>query len=546
MQQPMQNLGIQIIGNMNGLSVVSETVDQYGNVNVVTTLAEGNGNGINVNSIKCYNCRGEGHYASNCTVKPRKRDAAYLQQQLSISQEEEAGIQSTQEESNFMATAGACEEIERSNANCTVENNLQQASTSGTQTDKAPVYDSDGSAEIQLHDNCYNDEIFNMFTQEKQPNLFKTSNLLQNEANESLAKHKELELEIERLLRAVVSQDIMSIMQNTSVVDTSNLQTELEHTIYENASKSPVNSIRFLNKVHHSGRRNVRILSLQAIILGKPPSSSRPKLYDVTPLPKSTAISKVGETNALSNQVTSNSVPSSQELKVMENDNVIAPGMFRIDPRKTSRKNDVNSKTNGFSPKDVKSTTRTRRPQPRNNPKNDKHIKHWLAIRNAKSKVVCAMCKQCLITVNHDVCVLNYVNDMNSRALNKNSNVENVENQKKHRPKVWKPKKAGSKERLASPKLSTPRSFLRWSPTGRIFDLKGKIIATSESECQSDCFKGDNACTSKPSEPTSKRFPNSTFSMKGHQNWFDTLLTPLLSEYKPKDKENHGDNECDS
>ncbi|GJT51402.1 hypothetical protein Tco_0977559 [Tanacetum coccineum] len=66
--------------------------------------------------------------------------------------------------------------------------------------------------------------------------------------------------------------------------------------------------------------------------MGKPPSSSRPKLYAVTPLPKSTAIPKVGETNALSNQVTSNSVPSSQELKVRENDNVIDPRMFRIDP----------------------------------------------------------------------------------------------------------------------------------------------------------------------------------------------------------------------
>ncbi|GJS79729.1 hypothetical protein Tco_0729610 [Tanacetum coccineum] len=169
-----------------------------------------------------------------------------------------------------------------------------------------------------------------------------------------------------------------------------------------------------------------------------------------------------------------------------------------------------------------------------------------LAIWNAKSEVVCAMCKQCLITVNHDVCVLNYVNDMNSRALNKNVNVSNVENQKKHRPKVWKPKKAGSKERLASPKPSTPRSFLRWSPTGRIFDLKGKIIATSEFVYQSDNSKGDNACTSNPQEPISRRFPNSTFSMTGHQNWFDTLLTLLLSEYKPKDKDNHGDIECDS
>nr|GEW07764.1 hypothetical protein [Tanacetum cinerariifolium] len=43
-----------------------------------------------------------------------------------------------------------------------------EASTSGTQTDKAPVYDSNGSAEVHEYDNCYNNEIFNMFTQEEQ------------------------------------------------------------------------------------------------------------------------------------------------------------------------------------------------------------------------------------------------------------------------------------------------------------------------------------------------------------------------------------------
>ncbi|GKE67043.1 hypothetical protein Tco_1521204, partial [Tanacetum coccineum] len=53
---------------------------------------------------------------------------------------------------------------------------------------------------------------------------------LAKEADKSLAKHKVLEYEIERLLRAVVSQDIMSIVQNHSVVDTSNLQTELDRT----------------------------------------------------------------------------------------------------------------------------------------------------------------------------------------------------------------------------------------------------------------------------------------------------------------------------
>ncbi|GJW05323.1 hypothetical protein Tco_1564179 [Tanacetum coccineum] len=45
---------------------------------------------------------------------------------------------------------------------------------------------------------------------------------LAKEADESLAKHKTLELEIERLLRAVVSQDIMSdYVLNPSVVDSS-------------------------------------------------------------------------------------------------------------------------------------------------------------------------------------------------------------------------------------------------------------------------------------------------------------------------------------
>ncbi|GJY27901.1 retrovirus-related pol polyprotein from transposon TNT 1-94 [Tanacetum coccineum] len=82
-----------------------------------------------------------------------------------------------------------------------------------------------------------------------------------------------------------------------------------------------------------------------------------------------------------------------------------------------------------------------------------------LAIRNDKYEVLCAMCKQCLITANHDVCVQNYVNNMNSHV---------------------------SKERLALPTSSKPRYCLRWSPTGKMFDIKGNLIASSESN-------GDNA-----------------------------------------------------
>nr|GEW06251.1 retrovirus-related Pol polyprotein from transposon TNT 1-94 [Tanacetum cinerariifolium] len=119
--------------------------------------------------------------------------------------------------------------------------------------------------------------------------------------------------------------------------------------------------------------------------------------------------------------------------------------------------------------------------------------------------------------------MINSVNDMNSRGKKKKENISNIAKQQKQKPKVWKPKKVGSKERLASPKPSKPRSCLRWLRTGRIFDLKGKINASSESESQSNCSNGDNACTSNPSEPTIKRFPNST-SFLGRNNHVAAIL----------------------
>nr|GEW94875.1 hypothetical protein [Tanacetum cinerariifolium] len=109
---------------------------------------------------------GVGHYARNCTVRPRRRDATYLQTQLLIAQKEEAGIQLQAEEYDLMAAAADLDEIEEVNANYILMANLQQASTSSTQTDSAPVYDLDGSAEV--HENCDDNEIFNMFTQEEQ------------------------------------------------------------------------------------------------------------------------------------------------------------------------------------------------------------------------------------------------------------------------------------------------------------------------------------------------------------------------------------------
>nr|GEX53872.1 hypothetical protein [Tanacetum cinerariifolium]GEX54199.1 hypothetical protein [Tanacetum cinerariifolium]GEX54206.1 hypothetical protein [Tanacetum cinerariifolium] len=310
---------------------------------------------------------GVGHFARNWSIRPRRRDAAYLQTHLLIAQKEEAGIQLQAEEFDLMAAAADLDDIEKVNANCILMANLQQASTSGTQTDKAlimtqtdqlskvllekhdppVVHDSEETLQlaqesrekmkklnkeikpanytkinhlsgifvsqsaksreelyfsndsktanvlksISIPNEEFSDDttpsVVHKFLNEVKSTIvtlqhvvkhrmtLKTHNWsssahqelhkivkdenfpivnqvdakvqnfeiqflkeaakfvgdfksLAKEADESLGKHKTLELEIKRLLRAVVSQDIISVMQKESVVDTSDLQTELE------------------------------------------------------------------------------------------------------------------------------------------------------------------------------------------------------------------------------------------------------------------------------------------------------------------------------
>nr|GFC19574.1 hypothetical protein [Tanacetum cinerariifolium] len=92
-------------------------------------------------------------------------------------------------------------------------------------------------------------------------------------------------------------------------------------------------------------------------------------------------LSKVGKTNILSKPVTSNSVSTPQEPKSVNNDKVIAPlttvsASARTKPITVSQphvitKKDMNSDLNGLSSIGV-DNTKTRRPQPRSNTKNDR------------------------------------------------------------------------------------------------------------------------------------------------------------------------------
>nr|GEV14098.1 hypothetical protein [Tanacetum cinerariifolium] len=352
---------------------------------------------------------------------------------------------------NIVATRaeGDLDEIEEVNANCILMANLQHASTSGTQLDKAPVYDTDGSAEVQLNDNCYDNEIFNMFTQEEQyidllepisepqlvlqndnhvtsvapsmvqsggtvetssapneethahqetvyPKFVRDFKSLAKEVDESLDKQKSLELEIERLLKSSASHDVMSIVQNSFVDVSSDLQTELDRTKeklelcimkkekeyavlwnnwYTKCEECKYDKISY-DKAYNDMQQKVERLQPQLRDLkGKSsdtPSASntldplnqkleskiaelefqvvnyertsvtphvdKPKLIDVTPHSKKVHAS-----------IPSHFVPQPKEFNVVKHSNVIAPGMFKIDRPQTSRVDMVPHKQSSIS-----------------------------------------------------------------------------------------------------------------------------------------------------------------------------------------------------
>nr|GEZ14455.1 hypothetical protein [Tanacetum cinerariifolium] len=77
----------------------------------------------------------------NAVQNARKKNRISVDTRLKIR------IQLQAKEFDLMAAVAHLDEIEEVNANCILMANLQQASTSDTQTNKAPVYDSNGSAE---------------------------------------------------------------------------------------------------------------------------------------------------------------------------------------------------------------------------------------------------------------------------------------------------------------------------------------------------------------------------------------------------------------
>ncbi|GKF50309.1 retrovirus-related pol polyprotein from transposon TNT 1-94, partial [Tanacetum coccineum] len=53
--------------------------------------------------IRCYNCKGEGHMAKQCTAKKRVKDSEWFKDKMLLAQAQEAGVVLDEELQDFLA-----------------------------------------------------------------------------------------------------------------------------------------------------------------------------------------------------------------------------------------------------------------------------------------------------------------------------------------------------------------------------------------------------------------------------------------------------------
>ncbi|GJR12081.1 hypothetical protein Tco_0794733 [Tanacetum coccineum] len=247
--------------------------------------------------------------------------------------------------------------------------------------------------------------------------------------------------------------------------------------------------------------------------------------------------SQVDVNNDLSKPVTTHYLPKERESVVAKPHHMIAPGSSRYssndmvhnhyleEAKKKTQESCRNSEPSVMPSARSQSTANSSKPKPRIN---NQKSRNWPASksscvttktvpiaehsRNSRSfsdykHFVCSTCQKCVFNANHDSCVTKFLNEVNSRAkvlsdkttkryipVEQTSFAKKPERQipKRHRSSI-------KKTSVVHEKIMTPRSCLRWKPTGKIFKTvglrwvpTGKILTSSTTKVDSEHTNGSN------------------------------------------------------
>ncbi|GKA18443.1 hypothetical protein Tco_0698358 [Tanacetum coccineum] len=261
--------------------------------------------------------------------------------------------------------------------------------------------------------------------------------------------------------------------------------------------------------------------------------------------------SQVDVNNVLSKPVTPHYLPKVREYVLAKPHHVIAPGSSRNsqeesygsndmahnhyleEARKKTQERNRNSKPSVMHTTSLQNTTNGSKPNPRSNNQISRSLpvsKSSCGMSNGVSLVdhsrnsssfsdskhfVCSTCHKCVFNANHDNCITKFLKEVNSRAKVQSPKTRN--NNKLVEPKshTQKPSRQIAIGQRFSPKKSsavhekpnTPRSCLRWKPTGRIFKIAGlrwiptgKMFTDNTTKVDSEPPNGSNDDITNPYE----------------------------------------------
>nr|GEX20802.1 integrase, catalytic region, zinc finger, CCHC-type, peptidase aspartic, catalytic [Tanacetum cinerariifolium] len=330
-----------------------------------------------------------------------------------------------------MTAAADLDEIEKVNVNCIFMANLQQALTSSTQTDSALVYDTDESAENN------NDVIFEDTSVEQGGETVEehSANFEETRAlYESL--YQNLAIKVEKV------NSVNRKLKKTNADLTTELKNQLFSFFFEEKKKLKsdfkTDKDELLDKQIQLEKK---IKDLNNIVLKTGQSIQTIHML----LPKPNSFYHTEQKMALDYQNPFYLKQAQKKQQSLYDGKVL---LEKLDPPVVHDSEETLQLAQ-------ENNTKTRRTQPRSNTKNDRvpsvskssrsknkdakveeHHRNLLLSKNTKhmsfacnnikldsqnviSKVVCAMCKQCLISVNHDVCLRNYVKGKTSHGCSK-------------------------------------------------------------------------------------------------------------------------------
>ncbi|GJX29072.1 hypothetical protein Tco_0237151 [Tanacetum coccineum] len=239
----------------------------------------------------------------------------------------------------------------------------------------------------------------------------------------------------------------------------------------------------------------------QALKEGQHGQFSKVKSKEAKPL----FASQVDVNNDLSKPVTTHYFPKGKEYACTKPHHMIAPGASRY-----SSNDMVHNHYLEEAKKKTQESGRNSRPSvmpsARSQSITNEHSRISRNFSDSKH-FVCSTCQKCVFNANHDSCVTKFLNEVNSRAkvpshktTNRNKPVKQISVAKKPERQIPTGHRFSIKKTsVVHEKTKTPRSCLRWKPTGRIVKTiglrwvpTGKIFTSSTNTVDSEPPHGYN------------------------------------------------------